>query len=122
MTRSKQREWSVSRGLVVLLAVVLLVGSVLAGCGGTAKDTAEWHFDQGNKLYSQGRYNEAIEEYTWAIELDPNSTEAYGNRGNAYKLQGMKAEALADFEKVITLTDNPQWIQMARQQIGELSE
>lgn len=62
--------------LVVLLALVLLVGGILVGCG-TAKDTAEWHYDQGNKLAEQGRYDEAIEEYTKAIELDSSVAVAY---------------------------------------------
>jgi len=35
---------------------------------------------------------------------------------------GEKAEAIADFEKFITLSDNPQWIDMARQAIEELTE
>ena len=33
-----------------------------------------------------------------------------------------EAEALADFRKFISLTNNPQWIEMAKQQIEELSE
>ena len=145
-----------SRGyVVVLLALVLLVGGILTGCGGAAKRTAESHFQQGNKLVEQGRYDDAIEEYTKAIELNPSLAIAYNNRGNAYrilgqllwaiedldetirlnpgfaeayfnrglayKVQGKKSEAIADFEKVITLIDNPQWIEEARQEIEELS-
>ena len=71
---------------------------------------------------NKGQYDLAIADLSKAIELDPSLAEAYGNRAWAYKKQGKKAEAIADFEKFITLTDNPQWIEMARQQIEELSK
>ena len=47
---------------------------------------------------------------------------AYYNRGLAYKSQSKKAEAITDFDKSITLTDNPQRIEMAKQHIEELSK
>ena len=84
--------------------------------------TAEWHHEQGRKLYFRGRYDEAIEEYTEAIRLNPEYASAYMNRGLSYKQIGKKDEALADFEKVITLADNPQWIEMAGQAIEALSK
>lgn len=62
----------------------------------------------------------AIEGYDEAIRLDSKDAVAYFNRGNAYKLQGKKAKAMADFEKLVTITDNPQWVKIARQQIKEL--
>ena len=108
--------------IVALLALVLLVGGILVGCGDGKEDTAEWRFEQGNKLYDQGRYDEAVGEYTVAILLDPEFALAYYNRGLAYEEQGKKAEAIADFEKLLTLTDNPQLREMAREQIEELSE
>ena len=69
-----------------------------------------------------GQLERAIEDYDEAIRLNPEDAVAYYNRGLAYKELGKKAEAIDDFEKFITLTDNPQLIEMARQQIEELSE
>ena len=63
-----------------------------------------------------------MEDFNEAIRLEPGYEDAYYNRGLAYKEQGKKADAIADFEKFITLTDNPQWIEMARQEIEELSK
>jgi len=67
-----------------------------------------------------GQFERAIENYDRVLSIKPKSADAYYNRGFAYKEQGKKAEAIADFEKAITLTDNPQWIEIARQQIEEL--
>ena len=73
----------VSNTLLVIL--ILLVISILVGCGLT-KGSAEWHTEQGYKLAEQGRYDEAIEECTKAIELDSNLANAYANRALAYGL------------------------------------
>ncbi len=45
---------------------------------------AEEHYVQAHNLHKEGRYDEAIKEYTKAIELDPNYAIAYAERGQAY--------------------------------------
>lgn len=42
--------------------------------------------NQGLMLLKKGRFNEAVQCFTRAIELDPNFAEAYKNRGDAYFL------------------------------------
>ena len=69
-----------------------------------------------------GQSQRAIEEYDKAIRLNPEHAGAYFNRGIAYRELGRKTEAVADFEKLITLTDDAQQVEMARQQIEELKE
>ena len=50
-----------------------------------------------------GNYDEALKDYDKAIELDPNYTFAYNNRGLAfYKLDKFE-EALKDYDKAIEL-------------------
>ena len=146
--------------IAILLVVVLLTSSIITGCARLFEGPAWEQCEQGNELYEQGRLNEAIDEYTEAIEveptwadpyfcrgttychlgqtergiedlseairLDPELAEAYCNRGFAYAEQGRKAEAIADFEKFISLfsEEGPwawAWIEMAKQQIEELS-
>jgi len=65
---------------------------------------------------------QTLEDYDEAIRMSPQLATAYYTRGLISKEQGRKAEAIADFEKFISLTDSPQWIEMARQQIEELSK
>jgi len=77
------------------------------------------------KLEKRGRvrrYFAQSEDYDEAIRLNPEDAEAHYIRGIAYKLQGRKAEAIADFRKFTTLTKNSKLTQMAKQQIEELSE
>ena len=69
-----------------------------------------------------GQFERSIEDFDEAIRLNPKVAEFYPYRGLAYKQIGKKDEAIADFEKFITLTDNPEWIETARQEIEELSK
>ncbi len=92
--------------IIPLVALLLLVVGILAGCGGPAKGSAEWHADRGYKLFNQGNYDEAIKECTEAIELAPDFAEAYRNRGLAYVQKGELDQAIADFDKAIEL--NPE--------------
>ena len=108
--------------IAILLVVVLLTSSLITGCAYLFDDTARQHYRQGNELFEQGRLDEAMDEYTEAIRLNPKHAQAYLGQAVAYGRLGKKAEAIAEFEKCITLTDNPQWIEMARQQIEELSK
>jgi tetratricopeptide (TPR) repeat protein len=108
--------------VAIILVVVLLTANILTGCAGPSENTADWHITQADELNEQGRYDEAIEHCNKAVELEPGCADAYYNRGLAYKEQDKKAEAIADFEKFITLIDNPQWIEMARQQIEKISK
>jgi tetratricopeptide (TPR) repeat protein len=59
------------------------------------------YFNRGNELYKQKRYKEAVEEYTKAIEINKNDTDALNNRGIAYYQIGKYIEAINDFNKVI---------------------
>ena len=100
-----------------LILLVLLVSGILVGCVPVV-----WHAKQAYELNNQGRHDEAIVECNKAIELYPYYAWAFYTRACTYKLQGKKAEAIADFEKFITLSDNPQWVEKAREAIEELSK
>ena len=55
-----------------------------------------------------GRYNQAIEDYTSALSLDPNLTRAYAGRGHAHRRLRHHDAALADFGQAIRLApDQP---------------
>jgi len=68
------------------------------------KATAEKHKQAGNAQMSAKKYDEAIDSYTKAIELDPSTPVFYSNRAAAYSSKGdnlSHMSAIADAEKAI---------------------
>ncbi len=63
----------------------------------------EWVFQQGNFLMMLGQSDKAIEAYSHAIELNPNNTIAYYNRGIAYGDKGAHDHAISNYSKAIDL-------------------
>ncbi len=82
---------------------------------------ADTYNTRGNRHLELRQLRRAIEDFSEAIRLDPKGAVAYGNRAIAYKLQGNKAKAITDFEKFITLASDPRLVQIAKQQVEELS-
>lgn len=74
---------------------------------------------------------QGIKDFDEVIRINPMYAHAYFNRGLSYRLKYQKAEAITDFKKYISLTDNVTtyidlpdevvWIKEARDQITELS-
>jgi len=88
---------------VFLLGLVVLVGGSLVSCGGIAENTSKWHLDQGKVLVGQGQYDDAIQECTKAIYLDPRLTKAYFWRAVAYYQMAKYDPAVADCNQAIKL-------------------
>ncbi|MEH2258491.1 tetratricopeptide repeat protein [Nostoc sp.] len=65
--------------------------------------SAQEFFRSGRKLAKQGQSQEAIGEYTRAIELDPNYAEAYFYRGNTLALEGQPQKGIEDFQKAAAI-------------------
>ena len=69
----------------------------------TAKD---WN-NKGSALADQGKYDEAIQAYDRAIELEPKNIDAWNNRGEAFHNQAKFDEAIRCFDKAIEI--DPQY-------------
>jgi tetratricopeptide (TPR) repeat protein len=52
---------------------------------------------------AKGQYNEAIADYTKAIESDPKHSRAYANRGSAEQAKGLLDPAMLDYSKAIDI-------------------
>lgn len=66
------------------------------------------YYNSGNDYKSKDLYDNAIEDYNKAIQLDPNLAQAYGNRGLTYLNKSQYDKAIEDFNKVIALIpDHP---------------
>jgi tetratricopeptide (TPR) repeat protein len=65
--------------------------------------TADGHIIKGNAYYSDKKFDDAIEEYTAAIKLNPIDALAYNNRGLTYKKIKKFDRAIEDYNKAIEL-------------------
>ena len=63
-------------------------------------------YNRGNAYHDKGEFDKAIENYTEAIRLTPESVETYYNRGIAYGKKGEMDKAIEDFTEAIRL--NPE--------------
>ncbi len=64
------------------------------------------HYNLGNAYGNKGNHDQAILEYTKAIELEPNYAEAYNNLGSAYGNKGNYDQAILEYTKAIELNPN----------------
>ena len=65
-------------------------------------------------------YDKAIADFNTAIELDSDYANPYYGRALVYDAADMKAEAIADLEKCIDLSQRPFLTQAAEQKLDEL--
>ncbi len=64
---------------------------------------ADFHFNLANRLFSQGKRDEAIESYEKALTIKPDWAEAYGNIGSARSQQGDLDSAIANYLQAVAL-------------------
>ncbi len=70
---------------------------------GTTSATSSKLFQQGNKAYSEKRFDDAINAYMEAATVAPESAEVLYNLGNAQYRSGVFEEASATFELAATM-------------------
>jgi Flp pilus assembly protein TadD/4-amino-4-deoxy-L-arabinose transferase-like glycosyltransferase len=90
--------------LCVVFASVALTGRpILAALGiRPSVDSWHWHFSKGTKfLNDPNRLDDAIQELTQAVRLNPRNPEGFNNLGMAYEKKGMPAQAEAAFQKAL---------------------
>ncbi len=79
---------------------------------------AEEFFQRGREFDSQGQSQEALAEYTKAIELDPNHVKAYFYRSNLLALVGEPQKGIEDAQKATAILESrgqSQWAEAMRQ-------
>jgi tetratricopeptide (TPR) repeat protein len=67
--------------------------------------SAEAHANLGWGYYGKEQYPEALKSLQEALALDPNLLEARYALALVYRAMNSKAEAIAEFEKVLALAD-----------------
>ncbi len=69
--------------------------------------SAERHIQMGLELRDEGKWDEAISEFSSAIGINRNNVNAYAQRGIANAKSGRPDRAIADLKKVKELTRDP---------------
>jgi hypothetical protein len=130
LTAPSQRLGKPMRKTLLLVASVALSSPVLAddredcssidvdriiqGCTGVIKSRQELrqtlaiaYHRRGTAHASKKEYDQAIEDYTKALEIDPKYISAYNDRGLAYTSKGDYERAIADVTRAVELTAKP---------------
>ena len=69
-------------------------------------DDAYAYSERGMAYLAQGKFDEAIADFTEVIRIKPDLAGAYDNRGDTYLQQGKYDEAIADFTEIIRLASD----------------
>ncbi|MDR2006124.1 MAG: tetratricopeptide repeat protein [Acidaminococcales bacterium] len=64
---------------------------------------AKGYIDRGIVYHKQKMYDEAIADFSKAIELAPENTTTYYNRSASYRAKGMTDKSIEDFTKANNL-------------------
>jgi tetratricopeptide (TPR) repeat protein len=91
-------------GSIVILLLLAGIGFMLAVHFG---DPLRRQNKRGNRCLRGGRYDEAVEEYTKVIDMDPMEPCGFFNRGLAYQRKGEHNKALVDFYRALDI--DPQY-------------
>ncbi|MBP8960360.1 MAG: tetratricopeptide repeat protein [Bacteroidales bacterium] len=83
------------RKIVISVMLSLLVITVSFGQSGKK------FYKTGNQFMAGMKYDDAIVQFTNAINVEPSNSNYYVARGNAYEIVGKLNEAFADFEKAL---------------------
>lgn len=79
--------------LLVLLSTLLLTGSVFA----QNEEKTRSLFYQGNTNYSEGKFQDAADDYEEALKFDFESGPLYYNLGNSYFKEGRLGKAVLNY-------------------------
>ena len=91
-----------AKNLFTKLAAGLLILGTATFTNAASPDAAA-HGNKGKELAAAGKLDEAIAEYTKALEISPKDELLYRNRGLVYRANNKFPEAIADFAKAIEL-------------------
>jgi tetratricopeptide (TPR) repeat protein len=83
----------------------------------SAPERAEEQVQAGMEMLTPGRYEQAVAQFTQALETDPRSWNAYLRRGIAKQNLAQPDEALADFERALRINPDLLEARTARAEI-----
>tara|TARA_B100001971_G_C17701519_1_gene291915 strand:+ start:175 stop:504 length:330 start_codon:yes stop_codon:yes gene_type:complete len=103
---------------LLLLVTTLILGGLSASCTSPAVE----HYNRGQDYLLAEQFDETVDEFPKAIELDPNNAWAYGRRDFTYNKKGEYDRTITDLTKAIELSDSPTLTQQARDKLLEIAQ
>jgi tetratricopeptide (TPR) repeat protein len=61
---------------------------------------------RGIAYYNDSQYDQAISDFTKALEINPRDADAYSNRGSVYREKGQYEQAISDSNKALEINPN----------------
>jgi len=96
---------AIMKKLPLLLFIFLaLLSSVSMG------QSAKNSFKAGKKFLKAGEYQDAISNFTQALELDPNYADAYLLRAESYEAINQLEDAVSDYDRALALEPKEEWV------------
>jgi tetratricopeptide (TPR) repeat protein len=91
---------------IAIIGVAILIFLSVASTASAPSASGTSALDRGAKHYENKEYDEAIADYTSAINSNPYSPYAYNGRGMAYEKKNNYYKAITDFTEAIRLDPN----------------
>ena len=101
----KITNYSSQHVFLALVTLALIWAFTAPACAGANETSIDW-FMKGLDLYNQEKFNDSLQAYNRALELDPNDSEAWNNKGIDEGLLGRYDEALKSFENAVVINDS----------------
>jgi Flp pilus assembly protein TadD len=105
-----RRLWMWAIIFTAVLTVAMGSTPLLAGTEEVVKqktlEASKDYLTSGNMLAGEGKYEAAVKSYRQAIQMDPNSAEAYSLMGSALAQAGRSKEAEEALRKAVSLKPN----------------
>ncbi len=118
-TRRTCPERSKGPGMTKCIVLLLLVlSSANLWCETTQAEPAQTSVRQGNKLYNQGEYNEAIKKYDQALIEKSEAVEPKFNKANSYYRLDDLAKALDLYREVAAESRDMKLVAKAKYNLG----
>lgn len=85
----------------ILLSLIIFISAVNISFAAEISTEAKLQYNKGVDMYRVGRYEEAIDAFEKAVELDPDYIDAYYNLGSILEFIKQDDAALAVFKQII---------------------
>jgi cellulose synthase operon protein C len=86
-----------------LLSCLLLTVALFTACSPDPNVRKQKYFDSGEKYFAQGKYREAIIQYSNAVQVDPSFAQAHYQLSQSYLRMGDGSRAFQELTRTIQL-------------------